>query len=70
MIRYTHKGGYGNTNISLVESYVRALPRDTPGRQDLIELIYDYECLLRVIDGKNCVFGHEDGSETRRIKLL
>jgi hypothetical protein len=34
------------------------------------ELRSDYSTLLRVIDGKDCIFRHPDGSETRRIKLF
>ncbi len=69
MIVYSHEAGYGNADLKAVEKAIRALPLTTPGRQDLLELKFDYEVLLRVIDGKGCLFRHEDRSETRRIRL-
>ncbi len=70
MIVYSRSGGYGNVDLQAVEDAIRALPLGTPGRQLLLELKHDYECLRRVIDGGNFSFRHEDGSEVRRIKLL
>ncbi len=69
MIVYTHEGGYGNVNVKQLDDIIRALPMEHPGRQDLIDLLYNYECLMRVIEGKGHIFRHEDGSETRRIKI-
>ncbi len=70
MIAYTHEGGYGNIDTSEVDDAIRNLPLSTPGRQLLLELAYDYECLRRVIEGGGFLFRHCDRSETRRIKLL
>lgn len=69
MISYSHKNGYGNINLEEVEEVIRSLPGETTGRYLLLNLMYDYECILRVIEGHGFVFSHEDGSETRRIKL-
>ncbi len=70
MIVYSRDGGYGKVDLKAVEEAIMALPLGTPGRQLLLELAYDYECMMRVIDGKGCIFRHdEDGSETRRLRL-
>lgn len=69
MIVYSRSGGYGTVDLKKLEDIIRALPLDTPGRQELLELKYDYEVLRRIIDGDNCIFQHEDRSETRRLRL-
>lgn len=69
MIIYSHEGGYANVDLKAVDKAIRSLPLNTPGRQDLLEVMYQYEVLLSIIEGKNCVFGHKDGSQTRRIKI-
>ncbi len=68
MLKYTHLGGYGNINLKEAEEAIQLLPPGSIKKITLMELLYDYECLLSVIDGKAC-FGHDDGSETIRIKV-
>lgn len=70
MICYTHGGGYGNQDLKEVREVIeRHLPVGSRDKVVLLELLHDYECLRRVIEGQGCLFRHEDGSETRRVKL-
>ena len=70
MINYTREGGYGNQDVSEARLVIdRHLPVGSEDKVVLLELLYDYEVLLRVINGEGAVYGHPDGSETRRIKL-
>ena len=70
MIVYSHDGGYGNESVEEAREIVdRYLPVGSRDKVVLLSLLHDYWVLLNVIDGKNCVFRHEDGSETRRLRL-
>lgn len=70
MIAYTHEGGYGNADVADARAAIdRACPPGCPDRATLRELLYDYECLRRVVEGGGFVFRHRDGSEVRRVKL-
>lgn len=70
MISYCHENGYGNVDVKEVRDVIdRHLPVGSVDKVMLLELLYDYEVLRNVIDGKNCLFRHPDQSETRRIKL-
>lgn len=69
MIVYTKEGGYGRVDVKEAHEVIdRHLPVGSRDKVTLLELLYDYECLLKVVYGQNCIFRHEDGSETRRIK--
>jgi hypothetical protein len=70
MIVLTKQGGYGNTNLIEAKEVIDKCLK--PGSMDkviLMELLYDYERMLDVIHGRNCIYQHEDGSQTCRIKL-
>lgn len=70
MISYSYEGGYGNNDVvearKVIDQYLPVGSRD---KVILLELLYDYEVLLKVIRGEGCVYRHPDGSETRRIKF-
>ncbi len=68
MIRYTHENGYANIDLKEAKEAIDTLKSGSMDKVTLLCLLYEYECLLRVIDGKAC-FGHSDGSETRRVKI-
>lgn len=69
MIVYSHEGGYGNVKVDEIGALIEKLtPVGSSDRVELREMLYDYECLLRVIEGQ-ATFRHEDRSETRRLKL-
>lgn len=67
MTIYSHEGGYGNIDIANIKDTLYSLPAEE--RRVMAELLHDYECLRRVIEGKGYIFQHDDGSEVRRIKL-
>lgn len=69
MIVYTKSGGYGAQNTAEARKTIDSLPSGSRDKVILLGLLYDYECLRRVIDGGQFVFRHEDGSEVRRIKF-
>lgn len=70
MIVYSTDGGYGKEDIKEArEAIEKHLPVGSRDKVTLLGLLYDYEVLRKVIDGHNCVFRHEDGSEVRRIKF-
>lgn len=70
MIIYSKEGGYGNQDLKEAREIIE---RNTSvGSRDkviLLELLYDYEVLRKVINGEACIFRHSDGSEVRRIKF-
>ncbi len=69
MIAYSHEGGYGNVNVAEAQAAIDLLPPGSLAKITLLELLYDYECLRRVIEGNGYLFRHEDRSEVRRLKL-
>lgn len=68
MVVLTHEGGYGNVDSEAVQEVIARVGAAND-RVVLRDLLYDYECLRNVIEGKGTLFRHADGSETRRIKL-
>jgi hypothetical protein len=71
MIVYSKEGGYGKQDTKEVKEVIdKYLPVGSRDKVTLLEFLYDYECLMRVIEGRQFIFRHEDGSEVRRIKLL
>jgi len=67
---YCHENGYGNVDLKEVREVIeKYLPVGSRDKVILLEMLYDYECLKRVIEGNGSIFRHEDRSETRRIKL-
>ena len=68
MIIYGKENGYGNVDTSKVRAELSNSGCNDTLRSMIKDLMYDYECIMRVIDG-SCVYRHSDGSETRRLKL-
>lgn len=68
-IVYRRENGYDNADLKAVEEILdRVLPPGSLDKVALKALLYDYGVLRAVIDGK-AIFGHPDGSETRRLRL-
>ena len=68
MIVYTMAGGYGKADLETARRVIDAMTH-AADRATLRGLLYDYACLLRVIEGRGHCYRHEDGSEVRRVKL-
>ncbi len=69
MLVYKRENGYGKQDLDEVREVIhRVCGVGSKDKVILLELLYDYEVLLRVIDGE-AIFRHEDRSEARRLKL-
>ena len=67
---YSAEGGYDKQDLKEVREVIdKHLPVGSRDKVVLLEFLHDYEVLQMVIQGKNCIYRHEDRSETRRIKL-
>lgn len=69
MMRYSREQGYAKTDHKTdVEDVLKTASLNAHERMTIRCLLYDYEVLLKVIDG-NAIFGHPDGSHVQRFKL-